>query len=379
MNPARCVASPAVPAHSLALVPTQRWQPDLGYASRHDQVAEETPVALEYNGIPHVVMLATPADLEDFALGFSLTEGLIDHPGDLLQIQRESYPGGGIRLQLQILPACATRLATRSKNLTGRTGCGLCGAEQLAQVFRPLPALPHTRRLSLQALQQALQESHAHQPLQHHTGATHAAFWLDAGGRVVMGREDVGRHNALDKLLGAQARARASATPGHPAAAMGAILITSRASMEMVQKSVQQGVEILLAISAPTALAIDLAQRHGQTLVGFARPGQMTVYTHPQRLFDANEHPIMSNHDTPHHSAQTLVKMAHDIGAFFEAMPDQQQAARDVANHIQRFWEPRMQRNFLDHLAEHPATPLSDIVRQALVYLRQSQPGRVAS
>ncbi len=339
------VLDPAVPL-ALSVVPTRRWQPASGYEARQDRVAEETPVALEYNGQPHVVMLASPTDLEDFALGFSLTEGLIDSPADLLQWQCESYPGGGIRLQLQITPTCAARLASRSKNLTGRTGCGLCGAEQLAQVFRPLPPLAHTQRLSLQALQQALQQVSAYQPLQRQTGATHAAFWLDATGQMVLGREDVGRHNALDKLLGARARAcaltsvaasaatrpevhagfahaqaRASAhtgvsagastgasaktsasihtganagastgasiSPSKSASSLGAVLITSRASMEMVQKSVQQGVEILVAISAPTALAIDLAQRHGQTLVGFARPGQMTLYTHPQRLFDA--------------------------------------------------------------------------------------------
>ncbi len=285
------VLNPAAPL-ALTLVPTQRWQQARGYETRQDPVAEETPIALEYNGLPHVVMLATPTDLEDFALGFSLTEGLIDTPSDLLQVQRESYPGGGIRLQLQITPACATRLASRSKNLTGRTGCGLCGAEQLAQVFRPLPPLGQTLRLSLQALQQALEQIATHQPLQRQTGATHAAFWLDASGRVVLGREDVGRHNALDKLLGARAHAVAH-TPATPA--LSAVLITSRASMEMVQKSVQQGVEILVAISAPTALAIDLAQRHGQTLVGFARPGQMTLYSHPQRLFDtAPSGPISS-------------------------------------------------------------------------------------
>ncbi len=253
-----------------------RWKG--GYAPARDQVAEETPIGLEYNGVPHVVMLATPADLVDFATGFSLTEGLVARADEILSVSLEEY-SAGIRVQVTIPEERFARLESRRQNLAGRTGCGLCGTERLAQVFRPMADVTSTQTLSVPALAAALADLPRHQSLQQATGATHAAFWLDADGRVALAREDVGRHNALDKLFGALARAGTDFSRG-------SVLITSRASYEMVQKTIQMGVGILVAISAPTALAVRMAEQFNLTLVGFARSGQHVAYAHPERLTD---------------------------------------------------------------------------------------------
>ncbi|MCS6764140.1 MAG: formate dehydrogenase accessory sulfurtransferase FdhD [Candidatus Protistobacter heckmanni] len=218
-----------------------------------DQVAEETPVALEYNGISHVVMMASPADLEDFALGFSLTEGILDHAGQLYDCEVES---AGVRVALTVASECFERLKAQRRNLTGRTGCGLCGAETLQQAVR--------RMAEMQSLQQS-------------TGATHAAGWLPAQGEVELVREDIGRHNSLDKLIGALARRKADFGAG-------AMLVTSCASYEIALKTATMGVGLLAAVSAPTSLAIRLAEESGLTLASFARETGLAVYTHPQRL-----------------------------------------------------------------------------------------------
>lgn len=247
-----------------------------GYVAAPDEVAEEVPVGLEYNGVPHVVMLATPDNLEDFGHGFSLTEGVIKRAEEISSVAVESY-SDGIRVMMTLPDAAFSKLERRRQNLAGRTGCGLCGTEQLAQVFRPMQPVTSVFSLGVDALPVALEQLPAHQPLQQVTGATHGAFWLDAQGNIVLGREDVGRHNALDKLVGALAAG------GH-SFAQGALLITSRASYEMVQKSIQMNIGLIIALSAPTALAIRMAHDFGVTLVGFARPGGHVVYTHPQRL-----------------------------------------------------------------------------------------------
>jgi FdhD protein len=241
-----------------------------------DCVAEEVPVALQYNGISHAVMLATPVDLEDFALGFSLTEGIVDSRADVRDI--ELAPGcGGLTVQLQIASGCLARLKDKRRSLAGRTGCGLCGAESLPQaVQRPAP-LQSDVRFDAAAVSQAVQALNQRQPLRDASGATHAAGFADAQGQLVMVREDVGRHNALDKLVGALLAANRPAQDGF-------VVVTSRASYEMVGKTVRAGSALLAAVSGVTGLAIDLAADANLALVGFARGDRLSVYTHPERL-----------------------------------------------------------------------------------------------
>lgn len=240
-----------------------------------DVVAEEVPIALIYNGISHAVMLATPQDLEDFALGFSLAEGILSHPKELYSIEIVTQPTG-IELRMEIAAERFHQLKEKRRSMTGRTGCGLCGAESLAQALRLPDNVNRSQdKFSSAAILKALAGAHGHQPLQAKTGATHASFWVSADGEIDAVREDVGRHNALDKLLGAKAKTDSKS---------GFVLTTSRASYEMVQKVAVAGAAMLVAISAPTGLAIRMAERCGITLVGFARPEQYVVYTHPERI-----------------------------------------------------------------------------------------------
>jgi FdhD protein len=246
--------------------------------SAHDWLAEEVPVALEFNGVAHAVMLATPLDLEDFALGFSLSEGILSHPGQLYDLERHDGDEG-ITLRMQIASAAFHGLKDRRRTLAGRTGCGLCGTERLSQVQRPmLPLAVEPQRFALAAVARAMGVLRALQALQQATGAVHAAAWCDADGAVRLLREDVGRHNALDKLIGALARAPIDAAAGF-------VAVTSRASFEMVQKTVCAGMPLLAAVSAATALAVQTADRSGLTLVGFARGDDHVVYTHSRRLY----------------------------------------------------------------------------------------------
>lgn len=241
-----------------------------------DDVAEEVPVALEYNGISHAVMLATPADLEDFAVGFSLTEGIVANARDVFEIDTQ-VGEQGVAVQLRIAGDAFARMKTRRRAMTGRTGCGLCGVESLSQVARMPAPVASTARFDGASLHAGFAELHQRQALLRHTGATHAAGWLRADGTVAFVREDVGRHNALDKLIGALARS------GEPVAD-GAALVTSRASYEMVLKAASAGIGILAAVSGPTAMAVRLAEQAGVTLAGFVRPGRHVVYTHSARL-----------------------------------------------------------------------------------------------
>jgi len=243
----------------------------------HETVIDEEPVALEVNGIAHTVMLATPLDLEDFALGFLLTEGLIDDAADLLDVETQKSDAGTV-LRLQITARREAGFKERRRSLAGRTGCGLCGVENLEQLALPVPRVAEGLRLPLSALTRAMAGLLARQPLQHLTGAVHAAAWCSADGTPVLVREDVGRHNALDKLVGALARSRTDAAGGF-------VVVTSRASYEMVQKAARAGVGLLAAVSAPTLRAIALAEEAGLTLAGFVRDQRATVYTHPERLY----------------------------------------------------------------------------------------------
>lgn len=241
-----------------------------------DWIADEVPVALEFNGISHAVMLATPLDLEEFALGFSLSEGIIDAPAELYAVDKE-LSDRGITLKLHVASAAFARLKSRRRSLAGRTGCGLCGIESLNHVARDLPVLPDTPSIGRLAVARAMSGIVALQSLQQATGAVHAAAWCSPQGEVVCLREDVGRHNALDKLIGALALNKVNAAAGF-------VCVTSRASFEMVQKAASAGVPLLAAVSAPTALAIRTAQRLRMALVGFARRQDLVVYSHQERL-----------------------------------------------------------------------------------------------
>ncbi len=242
------------------------------WSEADDELAEEVPVALEYNGISYAVMMATPSDLEEFALGFSISEGIINSAREFYGVEVEQGCGG-ITARIDIASAAFFKLKDRRRSMTGRTGCGLCGVDSLAQVLRPLPWMAPSRALSAGAIRRALAGVKQLQPLNRVTGATHAALWCDTAGALHRGFEDVGRHNALDKLIGALAQSRAELTDGFA-------LITSRASVEMVQKAATAGISALVAISAPTALAARTAQECGMTLVAFARGDDFVAYAH---------------------------------------------------------------------------------------------------
>lgn len=253
----------------------ERWQQ--GQCSiEQDYIAEEVPVSLIYNGIPHVVMLATPTNLEDFALGFSITEGIIGTAQELLST-RIYNRSNGIEVQLKIPDYRFQCLADKGRNLTGRTGCGLCGASTLKQAIRQPNPVHGDLQVNADELVAALNDIRQQQRINKLTGSVHAAAWVLPGTGIVSVREDVGRHNALDKLIGSLLRTGKKPNTGF-------IIVTSRASYEMVQKAAFVGITLMAAISAPTGLAIRLADEAGLTLVGFARADQHVVYTHPQRL-----------------------------------------------------------------------------------------------
>lgn len=257
----------------------ERWSAG-GTTDGIDQVAEEIPVALVYNGISHAVMLASPADLEDFALGFSLSEGILRDASELYDLEVEQL-GEGIQVDMRIAAECFMRLKQRRRNLTGRTGCGLCGVETLEQAVRHPAPVAGGLQVSAEAVHRAMAAMTQAQPLQRITGAVHAAAWALPDGSLQLVREDVGRHNALDKLLGAMA------AEGIDHAA-GFIVITSRASYEIVQKAATRGIALVAAISAPTGLAVRIAEEAGVTLLGFTRGGGHVAYAHPERLAPIN-------------------------------------------------------------------------------------------
>ncbi|EPO4111366.1 formate dehydrogenase accessory sulfurtransferase FdhD [Enterobacter cloacae] len=241
-----------------------------------DFLAEEVPVALVYNGISHVVMMASPKDLELFAIGFSLSEGIIAHPQDIYGMD-VVQACNGLEVQIELSSRRFMGLKERRRALAGRTGCGVCGVEQLNDIGKPVAPLPFTQTFNLANLDHALAHLNDVQPIGQLSGCTHAAAWVLPSGDIAGGHEDVGRHVALDKLMGRRARES-------DLWQQGAALVSSRASYEMVQKSAMCGVEILFAVSAATTLAVEVAEHCNLTLVGFCKPGRATVYTHPQRL-----------------------------------------------------------------------------------------------
>lgn len=269
--------SAALPAGAV-LRPVARWRQ--GRLDEHaDRIAEEVPVAIVCNGQHFAVMLATPADLHDFALGFALSEGLIETPAELLALHEQPQLEG-IVLHLEIPAERAAALARRERSLEGRSGCGVCGSRELEDLLRVPPRVDAALRITAAALDTTLAQLSARQSLAAATGATHAAAWADSDGHIQLLREDVGRHNALDKLIGALRRGQVDCERGFA-------VVTSRASYEMAMKAASAGIGLLAAISAPTALAIALADSSGLTLIGFARPGGCAVYTHPQRYVGA--------------------------------------------------------------------------------------------
>lgn len=245
-----------------------------------DDVVEETPVALVFNGISHAVLLATPADLEDLALGFSLSEGILAQAGELYDVETLAGPRG-IEVRMEIASERFMALKERRRTLAGRTGCGLCGVESLDALARPAQRVRAGTPVTVAAIARGLAELPARQPLRENTGAVHAAAWIDHDGRILALREDVGRHNALDKLLGHLARHKADLGADLSA---GFVLVSSRASYEMVQKVAALGIATLVAVSAPTALAVRLAEDSGLTLAGFARGQRLVVYAHARGI-----------------------------------------------------------------------------------------------
>jgi len=248
-----------------------------GTAAANRMVPEETPVAFSFAGTTHAVMMASPADFEDFALGFSLTEGIIADPKEIEAIEVEDL-GAGIDIQIRLKDQANTCFQARRRRLAGPVGCGLCGIESIEEAMRSVDAVGASR-LTLQAedITSAVRLLSKVQPLHAETGAVHAAGFYVPGKGIVMAREDVGRHNALDKLAGALAKAGIDG-------AAGAVVVTSRVSVEMVQKTAAIGASIIMAVSAPTALAIRTAEAAGMTLVALVRGDDFDIFTHPERV-----------------------------------------------------------------------------------------------
>lgn len=241
-----------------------------------ETVAEEVAVALVYNGISHAVMMATPCDLEDFGRGFSLTERIVERPSEIYDIEVEPV-GRGIEVRLEIATQRIVGLQNRRRSLAGRTGCGLCGVDSLDAALRPIPAVSGSEPVARSSIERAMAGLPEHQKINRANGATHAAGWASAEGTLIAVREDIGRHNALDKLAGALARS-GGAGPG------GFVVVSSRCSYEMVQKAAAIGASAIAAVSAPTSLAIETAEQAGIALAAFVRDERLTVYARPERI-----------------------------------------------------------------------------------------------
>ncbi len=243
-------------------------------------VPDEQAIAFTYNGSTHAVMMATPADLEDFAVGFALTEGLIEDRSEIENLEIVPTPLG-IELRVWLTGDRAETYAKRRRSMAGPTGCGLCGIESLEAAMRPLPQVTAAAKFSPQAIVAAMASLDPAQVLNAQTHAVHGAgFWTEREGLVAL-REDVGRHNALDKLVGALVRAGRTAADG-------LVLTTSRVSIELIQKAARLNAPVLVAVSAPTAAAIRLADEARMTLVAVARRQDFEVFTHPERLTDTS-------------------------------------------------------------------------------------------
>jgi FdhD protein len=242
-----------------------------------ENIAEETPIALIYNGISHVVMMGSPSDLEDFAVGFSITEGIVKELSEIYSIEID-LKDDGIELKIEISSECFLKLKEVRRNLTGRTGCGLCGAESLSQAMKIPKVKKSNPNFYSNYILKALKNFSNDQALQKKTGATHASALFSANGDLKIIREDVGRHIALDKLIGASLKCKNYEDDF--------VITSSRASYEMVQKIAYFNFKLLIAISAPTGLAIRMADNLGITLIGFAREARYTIYSHNERIIE---------------------------------------------------------------------------------------------
>jgi len=239
-------------------------------------IPEETALALTYNGGTYAVMMGTPQDLRDFAIGFSLSEGIAQSPGDIETLDIVELDDG-IELRMWLSADKAALLSERRRHIAGPTGCGLCGIESIAEAVRPAAVVAHGRSFSPREIMAAMASIAPLQKINIETRAVHAAaFWTPARGIVAL-REDVGRHNALDKLAGALASERIDASEGM-------VLLTSRVSVEMVQKTAAIGATLMVAVSAPTALAVRTAEAAGITLAAIARSDGFEIFTHPERI-----------------------------------------------------------------------------------------------
>ncbi|MFC4311567.1 formate dehydrogenase accessory sulfurtransferase FdhD [Steroidobacter flavus] len=265
----------AAPATSRE-VTVHRWR-DGDVERVADQVAEELPVSLVFNGVPHVVMLATPANLEDLAVGFTLSESIVGSPSEIVSVESAIREDGNLEVRIGITASRLSDLLRRQRNMTGRTGCGLCGAQTVEDAIRQPAPVQGGVNVDVDSLHDALRNLRERQEINLRTGSVHAAAWVMPESGIKLVREDVGRHNALDKVIGAVVRAGGDFKYGY-------FVVTSRASYEMVQKAVTVGGTLLAAVSAPTAFAIRMAESAGLTLVGFAREHQHVVYAHPSRL-----------------------------------------------------------------------------------------------
>lgn len=244
--------------------------------SRRELVAEEEPIALVFNGLSYAVMMATPADLEDFALGFALTEAILASPDELYDVEVERFARGA-EVRMRVASERFAALRDRQRNLAGRTGCGLCGVDTIAEALRPVARVASELAISAQAIYTAMQSFPDRQSLNREVGAIHAAAFARPDGSLVVVREDVGRHNALDKLAGHLATAGIDGGTGF-------VVVSSRCSYEMVHKTAAAGVPLIASVSAPTALAVEFAEEAGVGLCAFAREGRFTIYARPERV-----------------------------------------------------------------------------------------------
>ena len=256
-------------------VDRQVWR-DSGLSAGTRSIPEETAIALTYNGGTYAVMMASPQDLRDFAVGFSLSEGIVQSLADIDSLDIVDLDDG-IELRMWLAPSRADRLSQRRRHIAGPTGCGLCGIDSIAEAVRPAAVVAPGRSFAAREVMAAMQGVPPLQTINIETRAVHAAaFWTPARGIEAL-REDVGRHNALDKLAGALAQASISASEG-------IVLLTSRVSVEMVQKTAAMGAPVMVAVSAPTALAVRMADASGITLAAIARADGFEIFTHPDRI-----------------------------------------------------------------------------------------------